>query len=70
MELFKLISSTIPVGGPGVCGSGNLSAMLPLLAASTPNLPSLLSPNAAVKTSKSATGHSDFPGKGAFFWSF
>lgn len=30
-------------------------------------LPSLLSANTAVKTSKSATGHSDFPGKGAFF---
>lgn len=44
-------------------------ALLPLLAASIPTLPSLVSPNTAVKTSKSATGHSDFPGKRAFFWS-
>lgn len=34
---------------------------------SNPPFPSLLSPNTAVKTSKSATGHSDFPGKGTFF---
>lgn len=60
------ISSTIPVK-TWVWGSD--PALLPLLAASIPTLPSLLSPNTAVKTSKSATGHSDFPGKGTFSWS-